>query len=387
MRNTMMAAMRSFTIPARRRVRVTPRKAAPDANADPIAAAQALVDSGKAADAVTLLQTRLRMGRGGPLMRIALGRAQNVAGDGAAALATLREASALAPGLAEAPLALGEILLAQGHLPTAIAELTRAANLAPEDARVRLALGRAWLAIGEAERAREFLAPLAEADTGAARALEIANAMLSAPRSPAPYVRHLFDQFSADYDSRMLGELHYRAPSILRALADMVGACAGAPLAILDLGCGTGLGGEAFRDVAERIDGVDLSPLMLEKARERALYETLTHGDIETALAGEGRQYDLIIAADTLVYLGDLAATFAGAARRLAPDGFFLFTVEKKAGAGFELGPKRRYRHSEAYIRAEAAKIGLQAMGVLACSPRDEAHAAVEGLAVALCKA
>ena len=47
------------------------------------------------------------------------------------------------------------------------------------------------------------------------------------------------------------------------------------------------------------------------------------------------------MAADTLVYLGDLARVFAGACQRLKPDGFFLFTVEKKVGEGFELGPKR----------------------------------------------
>jgi predicted TPR repeat methyltransferase len=354
---------------------------------DPIVAAQALIDSGRADAAVRLLQTRLRRGRGGLLMRIALGRAQAAAGGHAAALATLREAVALAPGLAEAAFALGETLLAQNHLPTAIAELTRALNLAPDDTRIVRALGRAWLELGEAGRAREYLAPLAHSDAEAARALTEADAMLAAARSPAPYVRHLFDQFSADYDSRMLGDLHYRAPAILRGLAGMVGALAAAPLDILDLGCGTGLGGDAFRDVARRLDGVDLSPLMLEKARARGLYETLTQADIETALAGEGRLYDLVIAADTLVYLGDLTATFSGAACRLKPSGFFLFTVESKDGDDFALGAKRRYRHSEAYVRRAAAETGLEIMGVIACSPRDEAHAPVAGSAVALCKA
>ena len=39
--------------------------------------------------------------------------------------------------------------------------------------------------------------------------------------------------------------------------------------------------------------------------------------------------------------------------RRLLPDGYFLFTVEKAEGDGFELGPKRRWRHSEAYLRGK----------------------------------
>ena len=45
---------------------------------------------------------------------------------------------------------------------------------------------------------------------------------------------------------------------------------------------------------------------------------------------------------------------FARRRRLLSPDGYFLFTVEAKEGDGFELGPKRRWRHSEAYLREQA---------------------------------
>ena len=91
-----------------------------------------------------------------------------------------------------------------------------------------------------------------------------------------------------------------------------------------------------------------------------------------------------MLAADTLVYLGALEATVEGVARALKADGFFLFTVEKKEGEGFELGPKRRWRHSEMYIRELAG--GLEVAGLLACSPRTEGGTPVEGLAVALSK-
>ena len=93
-----------------------------------------------------------------------------------------------------------------------------------------------------------------------------------------------------------------------------------------------------------------------------------------------------MIAADTLVYLGDLEATMQSVARALRPDGFFLFTVEKKEGEGFELGPNRRWRHSESTVRGLASANGLEIAGLLACSPRTEAGAPVEGLAVALFK-
>ena len=207
-----------------------------------------------------------------------------------------------------------------------------------------------------------------------------ARAMRETPRSDAGYVRHLFDQFSADYDARMIGQLAYAAPQILADLADLV-MPGRSGLRILDLGCGTGLAGLVFKPRAARLDGIDLSPAMIEKARARNIYDSLRLGDIETSLAGT---YDLVLAADTLVYLGELTALFRAVATELAADGYFLFTTEAKAGGGFELGPKRRWRHGEAYIREQAAVAGLEVAGLVTASPRTEANQPVPGLAVAL---
>ncbi|MEO8301873.1 MAG: methyltransferase, partial [Rhizomicrobium sp.] len=209
------------------------------------------------------------------------------------------------------------------------------------------------------------------------------EAIKAAPRSDPGYVRHLFDQFSADYDQRMIGQLAYAAPQILFDLAAMV-MPGRKNLSALDLGCGTGLAGAVFKPLAARLDGVDLSPAMIDKARARSIYDDLSVGDLETALAAAGPQYDLILAADTLVYLGDLALVFEAARRRLSPDGYFLFTVEKAQASGFELGPKRRWRHSEAYLRELAVRVGFDVAGFVAAAPRREASQPVEGFAVAL---
>ena len=157
-------------------------------------------------------------------------------------------------------------------------------------------------------------------------------------------------------------------------------------LDVLDLGCGTGLAGAVFKPRSRRLDGVDLSPAMIAKARARQIYDHLTVGDLESALAAPGPAYDLILAADTLVYLGDLAAVFGGVGARLKPQGYFLFTTEAKTGEGFELGPKRRWRHSDAYLRAAAGLAGLQVAGIVSATPRHEANQPVDGFAVALTK-
>jgi len=296
-------------------------------------------------------------------------------------MAAAREAAALNPRSAPLALAHGEALLRAGQLPGAIAELQRALRLDYTSADARFVLGCAWLEAGEPEKALESFSHLEEDEAVAPKIAE-ARAMKDRPRSDAGYVRHLFDQFSADYDERMIGQLGYRAPQILRALFDLI--MPGRDrLAVLDLGCGTGLTGVVFRDVAARLDGIDLSQAMVEKARARNLYDRLLVGDIESALDGT-TQYDLLLAADTLVYLGDLETVFDRARHNLHDSGFFLFTVESKQGEGFELGPKRRWRHSEAYLREQAAKVGFDVAGFMAAVPRHEANQPVEGFAVAL---
>lgn len=275
--------------------------------------------------------------------------------------------------------------MAAGDLPAAIAEFEQAVSLDSDFAAARHALGLAWLEAGEPDRAIAVLSTLAATSlaSAAAQKIAVARARKAAERAPAGYVRHLFDQFSAGYDAVMLSELNYRAHLILRELAELV-LVTRKCLDILDLGCGTGLAGAAFTDMARRLDGVDLSPRMVERARERGIYHRLIVADLESALSEEGQSYDLILAADTFVYIGDLAPALRGVHRRLKPGGFLLFTLERKAGTGYDLGPKRRYRHSEPYLRQQGAVAGLTVMGLLHCTPRKDGQNPVDGWAAAL---
>ncbi len=349
---------------------------------DPIESAEALIASGRAQDAARDLRARLDAGRGGLLARLTLVKALLAAGDVQDALMEAREAASLNPSVAVAVLALGEALLAADALPTAIAELQRALRLDPDLIQARELIASAWLRAGEADRALEYLNAL---ENPPAEMIAACHAIKTASRSDAGYVRHLFDQFSADYDERMIGHLAYAAPQILFELANMV-MPGQIGLHILDLGCGTGLAGAVFKPFAVRLDGVDLSPAMIEKARARNIYDDLAVQDLTTALGAKGPPYDLILAADTLVYLGDLKPVFEAAYARLAPDGHFLFTVEKAAEEEFELGPKRRWRHSEAYLRKLAQEAGFSVSGFVAAAPRREANAPVEGFAVAFAR-
>src|ERR1700761_4335463 len=93
---------------------------------------------------------------------------------------------------------------------------------------------------------------------------------------------------------------------------------------VADLGCGTGRTGEwlTTHGVGE-IDGVDLSPGMLEAARARGVYSSLREGEVgDTGL--DSAAYDLVVSCLVDEHLADLRPLYAEAARLARPGGRFV---------------------------------------------------------------
>ena len=115
------------------------------------------------------------------------------------------------------------------------------------------------------------------------------------------------------------------AKFVAGALRALIGDCAN--LDILDAGCGTGLVGSFVVDRARRMDGVDLSPAMLEKARKKRIYDNLYEGDLVAFFRSRPSDYDVITAAGTLNHFADLLSVFNAATVALRDGGLFIFTV------------------------------------------------------------
>lgn len=91
----------------------------------------------------------------------------------------------------------------------------------------------------------------------------------------------------------------------------------------LDLACGTGRGGAWLkaRGVSD-VDGVDFTPAMLARARDRGVYERLLEGDVSAVDLPDGG-YDLVTMLLADEHLADLAPVYREAARLADAGGRF----------------------------------------------------------------
>jgi predicted TPR repeat methyltransferase len=208
-------------------------------------------------------------------------------------------------------------------------------------------------------------------------------AALSGEAKPArasdDYVRQEFDAFADRFDATLTNWLDYRAPQLV---ADAVRAALGpgaVTAATIDLGCGTGLAAPLLRPLTRRLEGVDLSPRMLDKARARGGYDALHEGEIGRFLSTRRGQYTLAVACDVFCYFGELAPAFAAVAAALKPGGIFAFTVERHAGEGHALGPSGRYAHADSFVRAAGEAAGLVLAYAAEETLRSELHRPVIG--------
>jgi predicted TPR repeat methyltransferase len=302
---------------------------------------------------------------------VALGHALQALDHHAASVDAYDRALALAPLAADTWCARGAALKKSGDLAAALHSYERALAARPDYALAEhyrahtlralgqrdaaLAAYRRALALGaDANEIRFALAALGEAD--------------QPDSAPADYVKSLFDQYAGRFDRHLVDVLGYRTPALLDALLrPRLGAL---PLdAVLDLGCGTGLCATFLRPLARHLTGVDLSQRMLDKAADLGLYDELVCADIVDWLAAHAGPCDLAVAADVLVYLGDLAPLFARVRRALRAGGLFAFSCEALEDAddrGYAMQPSNRFAHTLDYVMRTAHAAGF---AVLATAP------------------
>jgi len=253
-------------------------------------------------------------------------------------------------------------------------------------------------------------------------------------RKPKEFVAELFDSFADTFDEKLLKGLSYKVPQLVGESVHWLTRRYNNKQPFqnaLDAGCGTGLAGRFLRPhVSQKLIGVDASQKMLdiagnctlaagcgiellgeaaaagvqEESSNKALYDGLLNLDLESMTvsntlyhkgdndAREGSSnddgFDLIVAADVLVYFGSLDTIMHTFAEIGAPGGFLVFSCERaddqEAPLGWRLLPSGRFAHTKAHVVAMTRKAGYRMVKYEEIVPRMEKGKEVQGHLFAL---
>lgn len=291
--------------------------------------------------------------------RFDYGRDLELRGDLAGAADLFMQAIELAPDFASAWFALGDVRERQGDKTGAIDAFRRA----------------------KAANSVDFLG----ADL---RLLRLTGGSLEA--MSRHYVTKLYDQYAPKFEKSLVGELGYRGPALLLDAVSATCEARSRPMNFhhaIDLGCGTGLAARAFKNCVEEFIGIDLSAEMTKRAQATGLYRSLETTDaVEGLLHQPAASADLVLAADMMIYIHDLAPLFAEAARVLTHGGLLAFTAETHDGDGIVLGAGLRFAQSEAHLREHLAQAGFRIERIDTASIRTERDVPVPSLVIAASK-
>jgi predicted TPR repeat methyltransferase len=313
-------------------------------------------------EAVQCLQEAVAQQPNNALVLNNLGNAFLAQGKAVDAANCYRQALRLLPNYAEAAANLAKVRATLQQWEDAAADLQNRLAHHAEDPTILTALGDLYYyhldKHAEALRCYRQVLALCPDDAKARLLVAVLSGDARFAQVPGDYVTELYDSLAVQFDQKgqQRGD---RSPEWLKAALEP--APPARSLAVLDLGCGTGLCGVQLRDWAATLIGVDLSPNMLAKARDRNLYDELIAGDVLTAVQARPGQFDLIVASDVLLFLGDLGPLFAAVQQALRPGGRFAFTIDLHEGADdYRLTPWLHFAHSRTYLRNLASATHLQ---------------------------
>jgi predicted TPR repeat methyltransferase len=295
---------------------------------------------------------------------INLGNALQASGRLNEAVSAFQQAIGIDPGYAIAYNNLGNALRQQGKLEAAVAAFKKALEIDDRYADAHVNLAMTIQAQGDVPGAVRLYERAVALDPGHESAAHMLAALRGEVTDAAPreHVTHLFDEYASRFDHHLVETLGYSMPWLMRGEIDRLLGQNAHFSRVIDLGCGTGLAGVTFRPLSGMLAGVDLSPRMIDRARERNLYDELQVGDVITVLKESRCRYDLFVCADVFPYIGNIEPLFSAVGSHAEAGALFVFSTELYRGDGFLLKASGRYAHSQTYLRGVATSNGFSVM-------------------------
>ena len=217
-------------------------------------------------------------------------------------------------------------------------------------------LGGCFASIGDSEMAITNYQKALEFEPEYAIPKHMFNALTghTSKEPPKQYVKNLFDDYAHRFNDALVNNLQYSLPFIIKELILKSNREESQYKNVIDLGCGTGLAGKDLRDISTNLFGVDISENMIQEAEKLDIYDTLIVGDIVEKLNASHDKFDLLVALDVLIYIGDVQSTFKAVHKSCEPDSLFVFSVEIQDENGYSLLKSSRYAHSDEYIMKQS---------------------------------
>jgi predicted TPR repeat methyltransferase len=341
----------------------------------------ALKSEGRIEEAIEAYKKAIELNPKHPQTYNNIAVALNAAGNNHQALEAYRMAISLEPNNPYVFQNIGILLKTQGKFQEALIAFEQAATLFPEYADAYHNMGSTLMELGRMDQALSALQKAAQLDP-CNHSAKYMTAVLSGenPKSAPPeYVKELFNQYSNRFDNHLTRKLSYKTPQLIRKTLDDVIGYPKKFEKVLDLGCGTGLAGEVFHNIAGHMAGVDISRDMICVAEKKAIYNQLHVSEINEFLSECRENFDLVIAADVFVYFGDLEPLFSNLEKRLNPEACFIFSTESYPDEGYTLHSTGRFAHGSSYIRSLAEKYFFKVVNVTPVVLRKENDHSVEG--------
>lgn len=188
------------------------------------------------------------------------------------------------------------------------------------------------------------------------------------------YAQKLYDVFAAEYDEKMQKLNAVVVDETVQNLQDKTFEN------VLDLGCGTGTFGNKLKQNFNLLVGVDISPKMLDIAKQRGVYNEVFCSSVANYFLSEKRQFDLIVMLELSGYLEDLFSVFEEIKSHLSQQGLFVFSVEypkDKANSG--LAPIGRYVYTKEDVLLALDKASLKVVDIKEIDLRRELDGYAKG--------
>ena len=292
-----------------------------------------------------------------PMILSNLGEAFNKLGKYALAKESLEKAISLA-NLPNTYNNLALTFKALGNLEGALTHLSKASQLHPNSVLINQNLAETYLAMDHDPKAIEYFYKALALDKKNQSVKFKLYALLGKKMDSAPkrYVSDLFNKYSETYEQHLLSSLNYEVPKEISHYIDLKYGKTRNLGRVLDLGCGTGLCGLGLEARCTELIGIDLSKQMLIKAKEKNAYTHLENVDLTKYLKNSKLKFDVMIAADVLIYLGKLDKLFHYSRRAIRDGGRFIFSIEVTSTNCFQVNKTGRFSHNKEYIEELASK-------------------------------